>query len=161
MKAAAGVAVAGVLALAAGCGGTAEPAPAPPRTVVQFGFVKSLEPKGEGYEMAFDPAWLLSGESASRAAAEDGVVQPGEPVPNDYYVVDEGHRLLTYLVPSDARISVLRDGVEGTEIAADDFAALVRGEQPFAKPLVEPITTGFWAEIQNDAVRSLTQQYFP
>ena len=48
--------------------------------------------------MRFDPAWFLSGETANRAAAEDGAVPPGQPVPNDNYRVEEGHRLLTYLV---------------------------------------------------------------
>jgi hypothetical protein len=89
-------------------------------------------------------------------------VQPGEPVPNDYYVLNEGDRLLAYRVPADAHVTVLRDGVEGTVITVDELAALVRGEEPFGKPLFEPITTGFWIETQGgDTVRSLAQQYFP
>ena len=44
--------------------------------------------------MRFDPAWFLSGDTANTAAAEDGAVEPGQPVPNDNYVVEEGHRLL-------------------------------------------------------------------
>ena len=51
-----------------------------------------LKRKGSDYEVRFDPALFLSGEAANVAAAEDGAVPPGEPVPNDNYVVDEGHR---------------------------------------------------------------------
>lgn len=171
MRAVAGAALVGaVLAAVTGCGGGTETVtvtvgetPGAPRTIAQFGYVKSLESVGEdAYEMTFDPAWLLAGETANRAAAEDGVVQPGEPVPNDYYVLNEGDRLLAYRVPADAHVTVLRDGVEGTVITVDELAALVRGEEPFGKPLFEPITTGFWIETQGgDTVRSLAQQYFP
>ena len=118
------VCLAAVLVLAAGCGGTktvtrtvtvdssAKQGVGAPLEHVEFGYIKSLEQKGAGYELKFDPAWFLSGETANKAAAEDGAVPPGEPVPNDNYVVDEGHRLLTYRVAPDARVTVLVDGPE-------------------------------------------------
>ena len=83
----------------------------PPAESVQFGHIQSLTRKGDHFEMRFDPAWFLSGETANIAAAEDGAVEAGQPVPNDNYVVEEGHRLLTYLVPDDAHVTVLtKDG---------------------------------------------------
>jgi len=157
-------------AAAAGCGGTATvtktktvtvtPA-ARSNEIAQFGYVKSLERKGSGYEMRFDPALLLSGQTANVAAAEDGVVPIGQPVPNDNYVLDEGHRLLTYEVPADAHVTALTKGVAGSPITVAELAQLVRGENPFPKPLFEPITTGFWIRIDVDTVRSLDQQYHP
>ena len=63
-----------------------------------FGQIRSLVRKGDHYELRFDPAFWLSGETANTAAAEDGAVAPGEPVPNDYYIVDESSRTLKYLV---------------------------------------------------------------
>ena len=153
---------------AAGCGGTTTvtktvtvtPA-AQSDEIAQFGYVKSLERKGSGYEMRFDPALLLSGQTANVAAAEDGAVPAGEPVPNDNYVVDEGHRLLTYEVPADARVTALTRGVEGSPITVAQLAQLVHGKNPFGKPLFEPITTGFWIHVRIDTVRSLDQQYHP
>src|SRR5690242_12532865 len=71
-----------------------------------FGHVSALAQNGH-VELRFDPAWLTTGVTASAAAAEDGVVPPGQPVPNDSYVVEEGHRLLTYRVDPSARITVL------------------------------------------------------
>ena len=74
--------------------------PATKRVVVEpcgdrvFGHIESLERKGDQFVLRFDPAWFTSGVTANTAAAEDGVVEPGEPVPNDNYVVDESHRLV-------------------------------------------------------------------
>ena len=164
------VCLAAVLVLAAGCGGTksvtrtvtvdssAKQGVGAPLEHVEFGYIKSLEQKGAGYELKFDPAWFLSGETANKAAAEDGAVPPGEPVPNDNYVVDEGHRLLTYRVAPDARVTVLVDGPEGEPITVAELARIVNGNH---KPLWEPIETGFWIRYRIDTVHSLDQQYRP
>ena len=133
----------------------------PPEVRWEYGYVKSLTAKGSGYVLRFDPAWLLSGETANVAAAEDGAVEPGQPVPNDNYVVNEGHRLLTYKVPADAKVTVLADSPTGTPITVAQLAQIVAGKDPLGKPLFEPITTGFWIEYRIDTVRSLQQQYKP
>ena len=129
-----------------------------------FGHISSLTQKGDRYEMRFDPAWFTSGVTANTAAAEDGVVEPGEPVPNDNYRVDEGHRLLTYLVPTDAHVTVLtREGdapnFGATPITVSELAQLVRGEKPVA--LFEPLDTGVWIRVQIDTVCAVDQQYQP
>jgi hypothetical protein len=132
-----------------------------PSELVAFGYIESMTLKGGGYEMRFDPAWFLMGETANVAAAEDGAVGPGEPVPNDNYRLDEGHRLLTYVVPANARVTALTNGVEGTRITVSELAQLVQGKNPFPRPLFEPIKTGFWIRVRIDTVRSLDQQYLP
>ncbi len=82
-------------------------------------------------------------------------------MPNDFYRVDEGHRLLTYLVPAGARVTVLTQGVNGTAITVAQLAQLVAGKKPLGHPLYEPLATGFWIVTRIDTVRSLDQQYFP
>jgi hypothetical protein len=143
--------------------GTAKTGVGPPGDFVQFGHIKSLKPKGSGFVMRFDPEWFLSGVTANTAAAEDGAVQPGEAVPNDNYRLDEGHRLLTYLVPANARVTVLTTGANlaGTPITVAQLAQIVSGRNPLPRPLFEPIDTGFWIDIHIDTVRSLKQQYLP
>ena len=121
---------------------------------------------GKEFELRFDPAWFLNGLTANVAAAEDGAVEPGEPVPNDNYVVDEGHRLLTYLVPESAHVTVLtRNGDPGqfgaTPITVAELAAILEGGNPSAGPLYEPLSTGFWIVVDIDTVRSCDQQYRP
>ena len=142
-------------------GGTAKAGVGPPRALVEFGYIKSLKRKGAGFELKFDPAWFLSRATANAAAAEDGAVEPGEPVPNDHYVVDEGHRLLTYRVLPNARVTALTRGVAATPITVLQLTRLVNGRNPFSRPLFEPLSTGFWIRVDIDTVRSLDQQYRP
>ncbi len=129
-----------------------------------FGHVTSLTRATGRWVMRFDPEWFTSGLTANVAAAEDGVVPPGERVPNDNYRIDEGHRLLTYLVRPDARVTVLtRHGdpaqLGATPITVAQFAALVRGGSAIA--LFEPLDTGVWIRTHVDTVCAIDQQYQP
>ena len=131
-----------------------------PARRVEFGYIKSLTRDGARYRMRFDPAWMLSGETANVAAAQDGAVEPGEPVPNDNYVINEGKRLVTYFVSPDARVTVLKSGPDGSRVSVEALARLIsRRDAPF-KPW-EPLTTGFWISVDIDTVRALDQQYRP
>jgi hypothetical protein len=131
-----------------------------PREVVEFGYIRSLKPKGSGFAMRFDPAWLLTGKTANQASLED---TGSSDVPNDSYVVNESHRAYTFIVPANAQVRVLTAGanLNGTPITVAQLAQLVAGKNPFPKPLFEQISTGFWISIRNDRVESLEQQYHP
>jgi hypothetical protein len=158
----------GAAVLVAGCGGTrtvtktvtvaatGKTGPGAPGTLVQFGYIKSLRRTGGGYELRFDPAWMLSGITANQAKLED---TGSSDVPNDYYIVNEGKRLLTYKVPANARVTVLSKSPTSTPISVDQLAAIVGGTSK--RHLYEPITTGFWILVNIDTVRSLDQQYLP
>ena len=129
-----------------------------------FGHISSLTLRGDRYAMRFDPAWFTSGATANAAAAEDGVVEPGEPVPNDNYRIEEGHRLLSYLVPPDAHVTVLtRQGdppnFGATPITVAELAQLVKGEKPV--DLFEPLDTGVWIRVRVDTACAIDQQYQP
>ena len=140
------------------------------RTVVEkpcgdriFGHISSLTRQGDHFEMRFDPAWFTSGVTANTAAAEDGAVDPGEPVPNDNYVIEEGHRLLTYLVPATAHVTVLTRGGPGplgeTPITVSELERIVNGGKH--RPLFEPLESGVWIRVHIDTACSLDQQYRP
>ena len=137
---------------------TGKSGPGAPRQVVEFGYIKSLKPKGGAYELRFDPAWLLTGKTANQAALED---TGSSDVPNDNYVVNESPRAYTFKVPSNAHVTVLKEGVNGDSITVAELSQLASGQNPFPKPLFEPISTGFWISIRNDNVLSLDQQYHP
>jgi type II secretory pathway pseudopilin PulG len=127
-----------------------------------FGRISELTRDGEQYEMRFDPSFLTTGVTANTAAAEDGVVQPGEPVPNDNYEIDEGKRKLTYIVPPDAAVTVLTNngsGIMSTPVTVAELAELVDGGKPV--DLFEPLSTGFWMRTHVDTVCTLDQQYKP
>jgi hypothetical protein len=128
-----------------------------------FGHIESLERTGDHFELRFDPAWFTSGVTANTAAAEDGAVDPGQPVPNDNYVVEESHRLLTYLVPETAHVTVLTRDAAGplgeTPSTVSELEQIVNGGQH--RPLFEPLDSGVWIRVHVDSVCSLDQQYRP
>ena len=135
----------------------------PPRIVVQYAHVKSLKRAGGNYLMRVDPALWLSGITAYYAAVADKAIQPGDAVANDYYIRDPDHRLLTYRVPSNARVTVMTRAGEGpipvSTISVAELARVVQGKSTKHK-LLEP-KAGFWLRISIDKVLSLDQQYQP
>ncbi len=137
---------------------------APPATIVQYGYVRSLVRTGKRYRMRFDPALWLSGQTANRAAIEDGVIPPGETVPNDYYIRNESRKQLTYTVLPGAQVTVVTNsgvgGLRATRIAVSELAAIVAGRNPKQRKLYGR-HLGYWARIAGDRVIRLDQQYQP
>jgi hypothetical protein len=135
-----------------------------PRVVVQYVHVKSLRRTGGRFVMRVDPALWLEGVTAYHAAVEDKAIAPGNAVPNDYYIRDADHRLLTYRVRSNARVTVLTRGgsrpLPTTAISVAEFAQIVQGKNPKHRRLLEP-KAGFWLRVAIDNVLSLDQQYQP
>lgn len=154
-----------VVGTAATTAGTDEPAlvrlprATPAGSVSQYGHVKTLNARGSRYELRFDPALWLSGITASRAALED--IGSGD-VPNDYYIRDESHRLLTYRVPSAAIVTVLNRQLRPFRISVADLAQVVKGRNPTGRALYDRMNgLGFWILVRGDSVRALDQQYQP
>jgi hypothetical protein len=84
------------------------------------------------------------------------------PVANDNYAIDEGHRLLIFIVPTNARGTVLAKGSNGfrpTRITVGQLAQLVAGKTSLK--LFEPLSTGVWILVHVDTVRTFAQQYLP
>ena len=138
----------------------------PPRELVLYGHIRSMTRTGAYYRMRFDPALWLSGTTANRAAVEDGAIPPGDVVPNDYYIRDETHRLLTYRVHSTAWATVItfggRPDLRSTRIAVSELAQIVKGRNPKRRRLFVPGNRlGFWIRVRVDTVRTLDQQYQP
>ena len=120
----------------------------------------SLVRRGRHLEMRLDPAWWLTGVTARRAKLED---TGSSDVPNDVYVVEEGHRLLTYVVPATARVTVLTRGRPTALIAVSELAEIVKGRNPKHRRLLEP-KAGFWVRVgfrYPGPVLSLDQQFQP
>ena len=110
-----------------------------------YGHISSIRRTNGHYVLRFDPALLLTGMTASRAALED---TGSSDVPNDNYTLDESHRLLVFPLPASAKVTVIRHGTCST---ATTVARLARSIP----------AAGFWIKIRNDTVRSIDQQYHP
>jgi hypothetical protein len=129
-----------------------------------FGHVAALDSRGDGFVMRFDAALFTSGVTANTAAAEDGAVEAGQPVPNDNYVVDESHRLLTYLVPADTPVTILTRAGDPQQFGATpstvtELERIVNGGEH--RELFEPLDSGVWIRVHVDTVCSIEQQYRP
>jgi hypothetical protein len=138
------------------------PPAAPAGQTVLYGHIASVVYKGGRFEMRFDPALWLSGVTASRAALED---TGSSDVPNDYYIVEEGHRLLTYVVAANARVTVLDKQLRPTVIRVSELAQIVKGKNPKRRPLFDRRNgLGYWIRVGSkypNPVLSLDQQYQP
>jgi len=135
------------------------PPAAPAGQMVLYGHIKKLTRKGSRFELRFDPAWFTSGVTASRAVLED---TGSSDVPNDSYIVEEGHRLLTYLVPTTAHVTVLTNngkGIASTAITVSELARIVNGGKH--RKLFEGLDSGIWIRVRIDTVSSIDQQYHP
>src|SRR5262245_26003056 len=103
----------------------------------QFGYIRSVSTAGPAATLAFDEAEFLKGDEARRAAEEDGAIQPGEPLPNDYYIRNPDKSTSTLPIANDARItarrcSLCRNGKPGN---LDDFlASFMKTGMTFADP---------------------------
>jgi hypothetical protein len=134
-----------------------------------IGRIVSMERSGDNYLLQFDPTWFLSGVTANIAQAEDQGTKCAPlacpPVDNDNYRVDEGHRVLTFIIPATTKGTVLvRKGQNGgpfptTTITADGLAKLVAGKSSLK--LFEPLTSGVWILVHIDTVHTFAQQYVP
>jgi hypothetical protein len=142
------------------------PPAAPAGQMVLYGHIKSLARKSGRFEMRFDPAWWLTGVAAENAAVEDGAISPGDSVPNDYYMVDEGHRLLTYVVAAKAPVTIVTAGAGNARISVSELAQLFNGKNPKHRSLMGGGIRGFgfWIRVGDkypNPVLSLNQAYQP
>ena len=139
-------------------GALASSSSGPGKQQVLYGHVKSIARVGQRYELRLDPAWWLTGVAAERACG-------CKPVANDYFVVDETHRLLTFAVRKDATATVLVRGgkVSTATVSIAELAQIVRGRNPQHRQLLEP-KAGFWIRVAQGypgAIVALDQQYQP
>jgi hypothetical protein len=127
-----------------------------PKQMALYGHVKSIAPHGRRLELRFDPALWLTGVAAERACG-------CSPVPNDYFVVDETHRLLTFVVRRDATVTIVTAHDYATPITVGELGQIVAGKNPKHRDLLEP-KAGFWIRIgarYPNPIVALGQQYQP
>jgi hypothetical protein len=126
-----------------------------------FGFVESVD--FAGGTMVFDLAYFLTGEEANQASEERG----GEnPVPNDYYIVNDNPRLRTLALSSDLEILLLDwdrccDRFVDTDL--DDFAAAIEADDlvRIDGRLYYGSLSPYWVTVEGGVVTGIEEQYLP
>jgi hypothetical protein len=163
--------------VAAGCGGgeeekaapeptqtqTQPPPPSGPSSAEHFGYIRSVSTAGPAATLAFDEAQFLTGQAAQKAAEEDGVVAPGETVPNDYYIRNRDQTTQRLRIANDAKItakrcSLCRYGRDGQ--LGPFLASFMKGRQTFADPYRGKYSL-YWLTISDGEVAVIDEQYVP
>jgi hypothetical protein len=140
-------------ALLAACGDDAtEPLAAPPTVPVaeagppveledgrHFGYLVGFELDSHATAASFDLAQLFTGDAADEAAAQDGVIAPGEQIENDVYIRNVSTRLRRALFRDDATITVVRCDAGCSSVPADRATLQNR---PTPVPVLLTVTGG-------------------
>jgi hypothetical protein len=148
------------VALLAACGGSDDGGGSSERT---FGFITAADPDARTID--FDAAEWLTGDEAAAAAVADGNLEPGEPVPNDYYIRNTDKSVTTLDVASDASIkgagpvSALRarppcESCSSYAVGVDEFFAAW-------KTGLRPARGSYWVTVEDDEVVAIEEQYRP
>ena len=117
----------------------------------QFGLIESIELQTSPGTIVFDPADLLTGEEANRAAAAHG---DEVPVANDSYKVNDDPTVHTLALSSDVEIRLINWDQCCDTVTADPegFKASFRGSDNY---------WGFWVTLEDGVVVKIEEQYHP
>ena len=150
-----------VVIVLAACGGgdnapEAGPTPyggAAIQTAEQVGFIRIVDTSTEPATLEFDEAEWLTGEAAQKAAVEDGQLEPGQPVANDYYIrnTDKATRVLE--VGPDTAVTATR-----FSCAAAASPATSRTFSPRSRERDRPTTTITGVRSRSTGSRSKTAE---
>lgn len=112
----------------------------------------------------YDSAQMLFGPIAQNAAEEDGVVEEGEPVPNDYYIRNEDEAIQVVPVASFVRVTRVEcvgGCEEGARGSFDDLAASFEGEGYTFEDEYRGAESQYWLTISDGEVVEIDEQYLP
>jgi hypothetical protein len=127
-----------------------------------FGYIRSVDAGSES--ILFDRADLYQGDAADRKAAEDGVIEPGAQVENDYYIENKNAGVRKVSYASDVKIRVIGDP---PDLVVGDLNAFVAGFQnteavPFdGAPTYRGSHTQYWITLKKGTIVKIDELYLP
>ena len=139
-----------------------------------FGSVRAADATSQPPTISFDVAQFFFGKDVQKAAEEDGVVAPEEPVSNDHYARDPDAGVQILKVAKDAqvtaarpvtRLTVPREAwdrcrsgcMDGLPVSLAVFFASFEKKSDWGSPAGGP----FWVTIRDGLVVRIDEQYFP
>jgi hypothetical protein len=129
-----------------------------------FGYVRSVDTSSEPATIEFDVAEFLTGEAANDAAVDDGAIEEGEGVPNDYYVRNDDESVEILTVSPDVTVTRVRCPAGCEEGAAGDFdgfAASFGDEDASFADEYRGAHSQYWVTVEDDEVAVIDEQYLP
>lgn len=120
----------------------------------------------DGDSIIVDPAAMLTGDAAREAAEEDGVIRPGQDLPNDFYIQNHEPGPLSIGVAPGVGVTVLTydssGGITETEIGLAQLATAFTGE--YTGVAIYGLEAGAFPvtlSIEDNQVTAITQIYLP
>ncbi len=125
-----------------------------------FVFVRKVEVSGSGSTLTFDLAYFLTGDDAVKAAVKDGVITPGETLPNDYYIVN--HNPLLRTIPIAAKVDVrVIDWTNCCGLTKGDFDAWVAAIKSGPGDVYHGTASPYWITVSGGEIVKIEEQYLP
>jgi hypothetical protein len=142
-------------------------APLPPTVQAHrqvFGYIRAVDASTKPATLEFDEAEWLSGEAAQEAAEADGAIEPGQPVPNDYYARNHDKSTRTLEIAPEAtvtaeRCQLCRSGRPGN--LEDFLAAFSSTDERTYDDDYRGAASQYWLTIEDDRVLAIDEQYRP
>ena len=113
--------------------------------------------------VTFDVEEYLTGQAATDAAVADGVIKPGESMPDDVYVRNTNKATTTLAVAPSVEVRIL--GLDGgaptmKPVSFAEFAKRFKGNiAPRALGSLKEF--GYWVTLTNGQVTAIEEQYHP
>jgi hypothetical protein len=129
-----------------------------------FGFIRSIDTGSDPLTLEYDAAQMLFGPIAQNAAEEDGVVEEGEPVPNDYYVRNPDEAVQVVPVASFVRVTRVDCSIDCDAKATGSFeelAASFEGEGYTYEDPYRGAESQYWLTVADGRVVEIDEQYLP
>jgi hypothetical protein len=154
---------ASVLGASGCCGGNDETNP--PSNGRHFVYIQRIDTSSTPTTLSMDIAEFMSGDEANRAAAEDGAIEEGESVENDYYVRNSDEKTVDLPIASDVSVTHIhcnggcREGLPGT---LEDLGASFADPEP--KTLTDEYRgseSQYWVSVQHGEVAAIDELYLP
>lgn len=128
-----------------------------------FGYLKSLDLNSNPPVLVIDFAEFLTGEAAQSAAEDAGVTEPGEPVPNDYFIRNVNPKLRTLEI-DEKQVRVVLATWDRHNIPDPKRVKLVTLARIFNQPKAWEMNVthnGYWLTIDDGRIVRLEEQYVP
>lgn len=129
-----------------------------------FGYVRSVDTSSEPSTIEFDVAEFLIGEAANDAAEDDGAIEEGEGVPNDYYIRNGDESVETLTVSPDVTVTRVHCPAgceEGTAGDFDGFAASFDDQEASLADDYRGAHSQYWVTVEDGEVAAFDEQYLP
>ncbi len=123
-----------------------------------FGYIQWVDLSTEPPVLVIDFAEFLTGPEAQRAAEDAGVVEPGDPVPNDYFIRNVNPMLRTLEISAGVQVRWLEELPDLADTTVEELERAFRGNDP---KLRIHQASPWWITIESGAIVEIEEQYLP